>query len=103
MMLPSESRLTTDGQSVLPYGPGIHFGWPVAASTYATRLFVVPRSIPTVRPMLCLCLCQFFRHADDQIPNIRTPIQMFIQSGHDFLASRLIRPTVQSMVPIFRG
>src|SRR5467141_2841610 len=51
MMLPSASRLTTEGQSVLPEGPGIHFGSPVFASMYATRLLVVPRSIPTVRPI----------------------------------------------------
>jgi hypothetical protein len=29
----------------------MHFGSPVFASTYATRLLVVPRSIPTVLPM----------------------------------------------------
>src|SRR5260370_22218761 len=46
--LPSGSRLTTDGQRVDPLGPGIHFGAPVCGSMYATRLFVVPRSIPTV-------------------------------------------------------
>src|SRR6202030_87997 len=54
-MLPSGSRLTTEGQSVEPFGPGIHFGSPVCGSTYATRLFVVPRSIPTVRA-ICLDL-----------------------------------------------
>src|SRR4030081_581244 len=51
MMLPSGSRLTTEGHSVELYGPGIHLGWPVCASTYATRLLVVPRSIPTMRPI----------------------------------------------------
>src|SRR5262245_1696929 len=29
----------------------MHFGLPVCASIYATRLFVVPRSIPTMRPI----------------------------------------------------
>jgi hypothetical protein len=36
---------------VLPLGPTMHFGALVAGSTYATRLFVVPRSIPTILPM----------------------------------------------------
>jgi hypothetical protein len=39
---------------VLPDGPGMHFGSPVFASMYATRLLVVPRSIPTVRAMKVL-------------------------------------------------
>src|ERR1700741_4053752 len=55
MMLPAGSRLTTEGQSVEPFGPGIHVGSPVFGSTYATRLLVVPRSIPTVRG-ICLNL-----------------------------------------------
>src|SRR5277367_5234895 len=52
MMLPSASRLTTEGHNVEPYGPGIHFGSFVWASMYATRLLVVPRSIPTILLMV---------------------------------------------------
>src|SRR6266568_3465619 len=51
MIFPSGSRLTMDGQSVEPCGPSIHFGVFVRGSRYATRLLVVPRSIPTMRPM----------------------------------------------------
>src|ERR1700683_1070049 len=54
MILPSSSTLTTDGQSGEPYGPGIHFGAPVCGSRYAIRLKVVPRSMPTTRPILPL-------------------------------------------------
>src|SRR5437899_8661667 len=90
-IVPSVSALTTDGQRVFPVGPGIHFGWPVCESTYATRLFVVPRSIPTMRPIPRLCLCQFFLHAYDQIANVRAAVQMFIQTRHDFLLSRFVR------------
>src|SRR6266404_2187401 len=62
MMLPSGSRLTTEGQSVEPFGPGIHFGVLVCESMYATRLFVVPRSIPTVR-----AICQDLAGADENL------------------------------------
>src|ERR1700683_4846132 len=51
MILPSSSTLTTDGQSGEPYGPGIHFGAPVCGSRYAIKLKVVPRSMPTTRPI----------------------------------------------------
>src|SRR5580700_5067577 len=54
IILPSSSTLTTEGQSVEPYGPGIHFGAPVCGSRYAIRLKVVPRSMPTTRPIFPL-------------------------------------------------
>src|SRR5438445_394576 len=47
----SVKRLMMDGQSVEPCGPSIHFGVFVCGSRYAARLLVVPRSIPTMRPM----------------------------------------------------
>src|SRR5271167_135602 len=99
-MLPSESRLTTDGHNVLPYGPGIHFGWPVWLSVYATRLFVVPRSMPTMRPIPTLYLSQFLSHVDDQIANVRAAIQQFVQAAHDFLARGVVRVSVNSEIPI---
>src|SRR5438552_392381 len=43
-ILPSRSMLTTEGQSVLPYGPVIHTGLFVCGSRNATRLLVVPSS-----------------------------------------------------------
>src|SRR5260370_9767237 len=83
MMLPSGSRLTTEGQSVEPDGPAIQFGSPVCGSMYATRLLVVPRSIPTVR---AICnLQQLFRDVGHQISSIGASIQLFIQPDHDSL------------------
>src|SRR5690242_21340382 len=96
-MPPSASRLTTEGQSVLPNGPGMHFGSPVFASTYATRLFVVPRSIPTVRPISELR--QFLLHVHDKIANIRAAIQQLIQPGHDAFALSFICVCVHGSVP----
>src|SRR6266478_372173 len=97
MMLPSGSTLTMDGQRVEPYGPGIHFGWPVVASIYATRLFVVPRSIPTVRPMWktagakAPALHKLLLNVGDQIPDVGAAIQQFVEPGHDFFSRRRIR------------
>src|ERR1700734_1868713 len=54
IIFPLAPTLTTDGKSDEPYGPGIVFGAPVCASRYATRLYVVPRSIPTTLPMIPL-------------------------------------------------
>src|SRR5882672_5423239 len=92
MMLPSGSTLTMDGQSVEPYGPGIHFGWPVCASRYATRLFVVPRSIPTILPMAKIrrgkspALQKLLLNVGDQIPDVGAAIQQFVEPRHDFFA-----------------
>src|SRR5690242_1578603 len=99
-MPPSASRLTTEGQSVLPNGPGMHFGSPVFASTYATRLFVVPRSIPTVRPISELR--QFLLNVHNKIPNIRPAVQQFVQPGHNALTLRFIPVCVNGGVPLFR-
>ena len=48
------STLTTEGHNDDPYGPGIVLGAPLCSSMYATRLYVVPRSIPTTLPMIPL-------------------------------------------------
>src|SRR5690349_5121759 len=44
--MPSGVNATTDGRSGRPSASGMTRGSPVVSSTYATRLFVVPRSIP---------------------------------------------------------
>src|SRR5579872_5270631 len=44
----SGSSATTEGTRLEPSTPGITTGW--SPSMYATREFVVPRSIPTTRP-----------------------------------------------------
>src|ERR1700687_3039480 len=51
IIFPSGTRLTIEGQSVEPCGPTMHFGCFVGGSRYATRLLVVPRSIPTIFPI----------------------------------------------------
>src|SRR5215472_17674103 len=89
-MPPSASMLTTDGHSVDPYGPGIHFGWPFCASVYATRLFVVPRSIPTIRPMPRSNLRQLCGDVRDQIPDVGAAIQQLIETRHDLLPRRSV-------------
>src|SRR6266853_4322963 len=106
-MVPSASRLTTEGQSVLPYGPGMHFGWPVCGSRYATRLFVVPRSIPTILPMmktwkgLSPPLQKLLLNVGNQIPDIRAAIQQIVQLRHDFLSRGSF--ALQGGVPFARG
>src|SRR5271154_701524 len=82
MMLPSASRLTTEGHSVEPYGPGIHFGSFVCGSIYATRLLVVPKSIPTIRVMVKTAglrskrpaLQELLLNVVDQVADIRAAI-----------------------------
>src|SRR6266404_4669165 len=83
MMLPSGSRLTTEGQSVEPFGPGIHFGVLVCESMYATRLFVVPRSIPTVR-----AICQDLAGADEKPQVLRNGPEL-----HEPFVRTLLVPT----------
>src|SRR5580700_1308426 len=111
MMLSSGSRLTTEGHSVLPFGPGIHFGVPVCGSVYATRLLVVPRSIPTILPIFVEYFCksprsrrprlqQFPLNVVDQIPNVRTAIQQFVEPDHDSLAVVVPRVRVERRIPL---
>src|SRR6266851_1283846 len=120
-MLPSGSRLTTEGQSVLPYGPGIHFGCPVCGSSHATRLLVVPRSIPMMRPISVFssqssvlsfqqekqrskskfALQQFLLDVSDQISDVGAAIQQIVQLRHDLLSRGDV--ALRSGVPFTRG
>src|SRR6266850_316549 len=54
--MPSGVKATTDGRSGRPSASGMTRGNPVASSTYATRLLVVPRSMPMMRDTLVLPL-----------------------------------------------
>src|SRR6266850_4541202 len=54
--MPSGVNATTDGRSGRPSASGITRGNLVASSTYATRLLVVPRSMPMMRDTLVLSL-----------------------------------------------
>src|SRR5438876_9739390 len=51
---PSAVNDTMDGRRTRPSSSGITRGSPVFSSTYATRLFVVPRSMPMMRDMFVL-------------------------------------------------
>src|ERR1700722_11658480 len=104
IIFPSGSRLTTEGQSVDPWGPTMHFGCFICGSRYATRLLVVPRSIPTIFPInakplrhlsllvvyvpslpadgwlisgSALCF-QFLPHVRNKITNVAASIQQFV-------------------------
>src|SRR5579862_546271 len=89
-MPPSGSRLTTEGQRVEPKGPVMHTGFFVCGSKYATRLLVVPRSIPTMRPIFSLSLGQLLRDICDKVAQVGAAVQKLIHAGHEFLA-RLAR------------
>src|SRR5208337_2515359 len=117
MMPPSGSMLTTDGHSVLPDGPGIHLGSPVCASTYATKLFVVPRSMPTIFPMKSCqlpvirfqlepgpttTLQQFLLNVHYQIANVRAAIQKIVELSHDLCARAFIHARFDGSVPFLR-
>src|SRR6266478_1723524 len=112
-MFPSGSRLTMEGQRVEPCGPTIHFGCFVCGSRYATRLLVVPRSIPTIFPIsakplkafsCCLLrvpwlavsdrrnysgtlLLHFLLHVCDEIANIGATVQQFVHACEQLFAS----------------
>src|SRR5206468_3924701 len=55
-MTPSPVNATIDGRSTRPSASGITFGTP--PSTYATKLLVVPRSMPTMRDMALFALSE---------------------------------------------
>src|SRR5438046_9375073 len=50
--MPSGANATTEGNSFRPSPSGMTRGSPVASSTKATRLLVVPRSMPMMRDNL---------------------------------------------------
>src|SRR3989338_1451435 len=68
---PSGVNATIDGRSVRPSASGITRGRPAVPSTNATRLLVVPRSIPTMRDMAFLALSQRLGEVVDHRPQIR--------------------------------
>src|SRR5688572_24986237 len=63
---PSGVKATMDGSSVRPSASGMIRGSPVASSTYATRLFVVPRSMPMMRDTLVLLAQRLRQVVDDR-------------------------------------
>src|SRR5687767_2586172 len=67
---PSGVKATIEGSSVRPSTSGMMRGSPVPSSTYATRLFVVPRSMPMMRDTL-VPLPQRLRQVVDHGPQIR--------------------------------
>ena len=68
---PSRMNETIDGRSTCPSRSGMTRGRPVLSSTYATRLLVVPRSIPTMRDMPLLGFSERFVDVVDDRAQIR--------------------------------
>src|SRR3990167_791866 len=68
---PSGVNATIDGRSVCPSRSGTTRGSPVFSSTNATRLLVVPRSMPTMRDMAFLALPQRLGEVVDDRSQIR--------------------------------
>src|SRR5262245_61105698 len=75
---PSRVNETIDGRSTCPSRSGMTLGRPVLSSTYATRLLVVPRSMPTMRdiPLLRASQCV----VDDRT-QIRADRERFLEGG----------------------
>src|SRR5580693_4138077 len=85
IIFPSRSTLTTEGHNAEPLGPGIHFGAPVCASMYAIRLNVVPKSIPTTRPIVS---STHLRAAGrDPLPPATLPPILFVRQPPNFVCS----------------
>src|SRR3972149_12324470 len=68
---PSGVNATIDGRSTRPPRSGTTRGRPVFQSTTATRLLVVPGSMPTMRDMAFLALSQRLGEVLDDRPEIR--------------------------------
>src|SRR5947209_2787733 len=78
--MPSGAKPTMDGSSRRPSRSAMTTGRPVRSSTYATRLFVVPRSMPTMRAMLLLgSLAQRGRQVVDHGAQIGARGQCFLE------------------------
>src|SRR5579863_5867545 len=69
------SSATTDGTRLDPSTPGMTTG--LSPSMYATREFVVPRSIPTTRPSAMLIVSGSHGLVDfaNQIAQVATPVE----------------------------
>src|SRR3972149_5004628 len=68
---PSGVNATIDGRSVRPSASGITRGRPAVPATNATRLLVVPRSMPTMRDMAFLALSQRLGEVVDDRREVR--------------------------------
>src|SRR5574341_202966 len=76
---PSGVNATTEGRSACPSRSGITFGSPVSSSRYATRLLVVPRSMPTIRDMSVLTLSECRVEVVDHRAQVRPGRQRFLE------------------------
>src|SRR5262245_34626900 len=80
--MPSGVKATTDGRSFRPSASGIKGGNAVASSTYATRLFVVPRARPMMRGNL-ISLTQRLTEVVDHGAQVRAGGQRLLEIGQD--------------------
>src|SRR5207245_5563579 len=85
---PSRVNDTTDGRSTRPSASGITRGSPVVSSTYPTRLFVVPRSMPTIRDIAFLVLSEGIGQVVDHRAEVRADRQRFLHRREAALPRR---------------
>src|SRR6266446_4686849 len=97
-MTPSGVNATMDGRSTRPSASGITFGTP--PSTYATRLLVVPRSMPTMRDMALFTLPQRVTQVVDHGAQIGASGEALLEPLEERLA---IAPFVHQPVPVPRA
>src|SRR5204863_4129815 len=77
--VPCGVNATTEGSKARPSRSGITRGSPVFSSTYATRLFVVPRSMPMMRDMSLLTLPEGDGQVVDDRAQVRAAPQRLLQ------------------------
>src|SRR5712691_3521286 len=85
---PSSVNDTTDGRSTRPSPSGITRESPVFSSTYATRLFVVPRSMPTIRDIAFLALPEGVVQVVDHRAEVRADRQRLLHGSEHALPLR---------------
>src|SRR5947208_1037980 len=85
---PSVVNDTTDGRSTRPSWSGITRGSPVFSSTYATRLLVVPRSMPTMRDIAFQAFPEGVVQVVDHRAEVRARRQRFLHGGEHALPLR---------------
>src|SRR5437016_13403552 len=85
---PSAVNDTIDGRRTRPSASGITRGSPVVSSTYPTRLFVVPRSMPTIRDIAFLVLSEGIGQVVDHRAEVRADRQRFLHRREPALPPR---------------
>src|SRR5687767_595680 len=93
--MPAGVNPTIDGSKACPSASGMTLGIP--PSTYATRLLVVPRSMPTMRDMCILVLSERLAQVIDDGPEIRPRGERLLEPREQ---RRAVCALVHSGVPL---